>query len=208
MDSSFRELDIDRLFGFSKEEEKLIIEIYDQLFNIYSISVMNIEDSPYNQPKSNIPNLLKIPKICYYITNEDQTNSFYLFIVNMTGTSSKGIHTADRKDSLEIWGLKRLDDDFGFISINKKTLADKIAGIFNGFNVNFKENMDFKDFHVIGSDPQKTMAFLGTRRKEIIQSFPDEDFKLEIKNDILEFGLPKTLTINNALIVSKFLNEI
>jgi hypothetical protein len=33
----------------------------------------------------------------------------------------------DKEDTLEIWGLKKLDDNYGYISINKKNLADKIT---------------------------------------------------------------------------------
>lgn len=209
MDLDFRKLYVTKLFDFSKEEEKLIIEIYDQLSKIYSISVVEIKDSPYHQFCFDNANPLKTPKICYYITNKDKTNTFYLFItntiINTIGASSTGTRTADKYDSLEIWGLKKLDDDFGFISVKRKSIADKIAAIFSSSNIHFK---DFKDFCFQGSDSSKTLAFLNTRRREIIKSFPDENFKLEIKNSILEFGLPKTLNVNNALIVSKFLNEI
>ncbi|NIF04969.1 hypothetical protein F3J23_05895 [Chryseobacterium sp. Tr-659] len=208
MELDFRKLIVTKLFDFSKDEEKLIIEMFDQLSEIYSISVTDIKNSPYDQFNSGDPDLLKTPKICYYITNEDKTNTFYLFIMNTIGISGKGARTTDKYDSLEIWGLKKLNEDFGFISVNRKKLADKIAGIFSQFNVNFKENRDFKDFYVLGSDSFKTMAFLTPQRKEIIKSFPDEDFKLEVKSDILGFGLPKTLNVNNALIISKFLNDI
>lgn len=209
MDLDFKKLSAAKLFDFSKEEEELITDIYDQLYKIYSISVVDIKDSPFELFISDDANPLKTPKICYCITNEDKTNTFYLFVVRMMGLSAKGIYTSadnNRYDSLEIWGLKKLEADFGFISIHKKTLADKITGIFNP--INFKETQDFKDFHVLGTDSYKTVAFLNTKRKETIQSFPDRDFKFDIKNDVLVFGLPKTLTMHNALIVSKFLNEI
>lgn len=209
MELDFRKLLVTKLFGFSKDDEKLIFQVYDQLFEIYDISVTDIGDSPYNEFRSGEEaTLLKTPKICYYITNKDKTNAFYLFIVNTIGTSAKGAPMTDHKDTLEIWGLKRLDDSFGFISINKKNFADKIAGIFSSFNVNYKENRDFKDFYVLGSDSYKTLTFLTTKRKEIIKSVPDEDFKLEVKNDIISFGLPKILSVNNALIVADFLNRI
>lgn len=209
MELDFRQLYITKLFNFSKEEEKLIIEIYDELSKIYSISVIDIENSPYHQFCFDNANHLKTPKICYFITNRDKTNTFYLFIintiVNTIGPSSTGTRATDKYDSLEIWGLKKLDDDFGFISIARKNIADKIAGIFSSSDNNFK---DFKNYSFQGSDAYKTLAFLNTKRKEIIKAFPDKDFRLDIKNNILEFGLPKTLNANNALIVSKFLNEI
>ncbi|WP_106917565.1 hypothetical protein [Chryseobacterium aurantiacum] len=209
MELDFRKLEVTKLFDFSKEEEKLIIEIYDQLSKIYSISVTDIEDSPYNQFCFDNTNPLKTPKICYYITNKDKTNTFYLFIINTVvntiGASSKGSRTADKYDTIEIWGLKKLDDDFGFISVTRKNIADKIAEIFSSSDSNFR---DFKNHSFQGSDSSKTLAFLNPRRKEIIKAFPDKDFRLDIKNNILGFGLPQTLNVNNALIVSKFLNEI
>lgn len=209
MELDFRKLLVTKLFGFSKEDEKLIFEVYDQLFEMYDISVIDIEDSPYNEFRSGEEtNLLKTPKICYHITNKDKTNVFYLFIVNTIGTSARGARMEDHKDTLEIWGLKKMNDDFGFISINKKNIADKIAGIFSSFNINYKENRDFKDFYVLGSDSYKTLTFLNAKRKEIIKNIPDETFKIEVKNNIISFGLPKILTVNNALIVADFLNKI
>lgn len=208
MELDFRKLNMSKLFDFSKEEEKLIIEIYDRLSEIYSISVIDGKDSPYQQFRSDDRDPLKMPKICYYITNEDKTNTFYLFILNAVGTSTKGSCMTSQYDSLEIWGLKKLDEDFGYISVNKKKLADKIAGIFSHFNINFKENRDFKDFYILGKNPYKTMAFLNPARKETIRSIADESFRLEVKNDILSFGIPKALSIDNTLAVSKFLEKI
>ncbi|SHL66680.1 hypothetical protein [Chryseobacterium polytrichastri] len=208
MELDFRKLDVIKLFDFSKEEEKLIFEIYDKLIESYSISVINIEDSPYNQFISKSENPLIIPKICYYITNKNNTTGFYLFIINKIETTVKGARTNNKFDTLQCLGFKKLDEDFNFISINKKKFADKIAGIFSSFNINFKDDRDFKDFYVLGSDKYKTMEFLNPTRKEIIKSFPDEDFHLEIKNDILSFAIPKKLTLNNALIISNFLKQI
>ncbi|MGH1517400.1 hypothetical protein [Chryseobacterium sp. JK1] len=201
---------ITKLFDFSNEEEKLISKVYDKLFEMYDISVIDIENSPYNLFKSEQDDLspLFTPKICYFITDKNKAHSFYLFIVNKGETTFRGARADNQLDILQIWGLKKLEDDFGFISVNKKSLADKVAGIFSHFNVNFKENKDFKDFYVLGSDPYKTMSFLDNRRKDLIKSFPDEDFKLSVKNNIISFGLPKELTVENAEIVSKFLKEI
>lgn len=207
MELDFRKLDATKLFDFSKEEEKLITEVYDKLFETYNISVINIENSPFPEFDSDEENPLFTPKICYFITDKTKENSFYLFIVNKIGTTAKGSKTTALYDSLQLWGMKKLKEDFGFISINKKRWADKIAGIFSSFNVNFKDH-DFDDFYVLGSDKFKTMTFLNSKRKELIKSFPDEDFKLEIKNNILSFGLPKEFSVNNALIVSDFLEKI
>lgn len=208
MELDFRKLDVTKLFDFSKEEEKLIFEIYDNLIEIYSISVMNIEDSPYSQFTSKSENPLIIPKICYSITNKNNTSHFYLFIVNKIETTVKGARTNSKFDTLQCLGFKKLDENFDFISINKKKLADKFAGIFNSYNINFKDDRDFNDFYVLGSDKYKTMTFLNPARKEIIKHFPDEDFHLEIKNDILSFAIPKKLTLNHALIISNFLEQI
>jgi hypothetical protein len=207
MELDFRKLYVTKLFDFSKEEEKLIFEVYDRLFELYDISVIDIEDSPFQQLKSKETDTLTTPKIYYYITDKNRANSFYLFITNIIGTTIRGARRTSEYDSLQIWGLKKLDQDFGFISIHKKHLADKIAGIFNSFNINFKD-YDFSDFYVLGSDKYKTMTFLNSARKEIIKSFPDEDFQLEIKNDLLSFRLPKKLSVSNTLMISEFLKEI
>ncbi|REC59756.1 hypothetical protein DRF65_24710 [Chryseobacterium pennae] len=208
MELDFRKLYVTKLFDFSKNDEELIFEIYEQLSALYDISVVDIENSPYSKFKSQDINFLQEPKLCYRITTKSKTITFYLFIVNLVGTSIRGARMTDKYDSLEVWGLKEINEDFGFISINKKKLADRIAGIFSSSTINSKENKDFKDFYVLGSDPSKTMAFLGPERKEIIKSIVDEDFKIEIKNSIVGLRIPKALSLENALIISKFLEEI
>lgn len=208
MELDFRKLHSAKLFDFSKGEEELIMEVYEKLFENYDLAVINLEDSPYDRFKTDDENPLISPKICYYIVDRYKNFSFYLFIVSKKGTTAKGAHTTSEYDSLQVWGLKILNENFGFISINKKKLADKIAGIFNSFNINFNQDSGFKDFYVLGSDPYKTLAFLTSNRKKAIKLIPDDDFSLTVKNDLLSFGLPKDLSVNNALITAAFLKEI
>ncbi|WP_123921455.1 hypothetical protein [Chryseobacterium viscerum] len=195
-----------RFFDFTEEDEKLIIEVFDQLSESYDISVIDIKESPYEQFSSHDMYPLFIPQICYLVKGKT-LSSFYLFIVSKVGMTSRGGHLGRKYDTIQLWGLKELGENFGYISLNKKKLMDKVAGIFSSFNVNFKDS-EFKDFYVVGNDQFKTMNFLTQKRKEIIKSFPNENFKLEVRNSILSFGLPEILTTGNAEIISKFLNEI
>ena len=172
MELDFRKLNVKKLFDFSKEEENLIFEVYDNLFEIYDIAVIEIKDSPFHEFNSAEEIPLFTPKIGYFITDENKQNSFYLFIVSKIVTTVKGAYTTTSYDSLQIWGMKKLSSDFEFISVNRKKWADKIAGIFSSFTVNFKDR-DFKDFYVLGSDPLKTQSFLNSERKEIIKAFSD-----------------------------------
>ncbi len=208
MELDFRKLYVTQLFDFSKEDEEIIFDIYDRLSAIYDVSLIDIENSPFPQFKSTDIDFLQEPKLCYQITDSSKTVSFYLLFINIIDITAKGTRKTDQYDILEIWGLKEMKEDFGFISINRKKLADRIAGIFSSFNINFKENKDFKDFYVLGSDPYKTMTFLNPERKKVIKSIPDVDFKIEVKNNITGLRIPKPLSIENALLVSKFLEEI
>ncbi|MDR6458368.1 MULTISPECIES: hypothetical protein [Chryseobacterium] len=207
MDLDYRKHDMTRFSDFTEEDEKLITEVYDQLSDSYDISVIDIQDSPYEQFSSHDLYPIFIPKICYSLKDRNKDNPFYLYIVSKVGMASRGGRLGRKYDTVQLWGLKKLEQDFGYISINKKRLMDKIAGIFTSFNINFKDH-DFKDFYVLGSDQYKAMNFLNSKRKETIQSFPNENFKLEVRNTILSFGLPEILTTGNAEIISKFLNEI
>ncbi|WP_312175072.1 hypothetical protein [Chryseobacterium sp.] len=207
MEIDFRKLDVKKLFDFSKEEENLIFQVYDQLFEIYDIAVIDIKDSPFHEFDSGKEIPIFIPRICYFITDKNKEHSFYLLIVNKIENSVQGRRLPAQTETLQIWGMKSLEGNFGYISINKKKWADRIAGIFSSFNINFKDN-SFSNFYVLGSDKYKAMAFLDAKRKEIIKSFPDEDFKLEIKNNILCFGLPKNLSVEKSIIIAEFLNQI
>ncbi|MEF9478080.1 hypothetical protein OWR28_10595 [Chryseobacterium sp. 1B4] len=206
MDPDYRKYDVTRFFDFTEQDEKLITEIYDLLSLSYDISVIDIKESPYEQFSSFDMYPLFIPRICYLVKDVNNT-PFYLFIVSKVGINSKGGRLDRKYDTIQLWGLKNLEEDFGYISINKKKLMDRIAGIFSRFTINFKDH-DFKDFYVVGSDSFKTMSFLTTQRKEMIKNFPDEGFKLEVRNSILSFGIPDILTAENAEMISKFLNEI
>ncbi|WP_345765773.1 hypothetical protein [Chryseobacterium endophyticum] len=207
MELDFRKLNATKLFDFSKEQEQLIFKMYDKLFGIYDISVIAVEKSPFHIFNSGEENSLFSPKICYFITDKNKENPFYLFIVSKIGTTARGARTKASYDSLQIWGMKILDEDYGFISVNKKKWADKIAGIFTQFNINFSDR-EFNNFYVLASDRFKKYAFLNESLKETIRAFPDEDFKLEIRNNILNFGLPKNLTVDNALHVAEFLKNL
>lgn len=207
MDPDYRKYDVTRFFDFTEEDEKLITEVYDQLSESYHVSVVDIKESPYEQFSSHDMYPLFIPQICYLVKDRNKNNSFYLFIVSKVGMTSRGGLLGRKYDTLQLWGLKNLDENFGYISLNKKKLMDKVAGIFSSFNVNFTDR-EFKDFYVVGNDQFKIMNFLNPKRKETIKNFPNEDFKLEVRNTILSFGIPDILTIENAEIISKFLEEI
>lgn len=49
MELDFRKLNVKKLFDFSKEEENLIFEVYDKLFELYDIAVIEIKDSPLHE---------------------------------------------------------------------------------------------------------------------------------------------------------------
>ncbi|WP_213279658.1 hypothetical protein [Chryseobacterium indologenes] len=207
MDLDYRKYDMTKFSAFTEQDEKLITEVYDQLSMDYDISVIDIEDSPYEQFSSHDMYPLFIPQICYWVKDRNSNSSFYLFIVSKVGITSRGGRLGRKFDTIQLWGLKKLEEDFGYISINKKRLMDKIAGIFSSFNINFKDH-DFKDFYVLGSDQFKAMNFLTPKRKETIKAFPNENFKLEVRNTILSFGIPDILTMESAKIISKFLDDI
>lgn len=207
MDLDYRKYDMTKFSDFTEQDEKLIAEVYDQLSAVYDISVIDLKESPYEQFSSHDFYPIFIPQICYFVKDRTTDDSFYLFIVSKVGMTSRGGRLGRKYDTIQLWGLKNLEEDFGYISINKKKLMDKIAGIFSSFNINFKDH-DFKDFYVLGSDQFKTMNFLTLKRKAAIKTFPNENFKLEVKNNILSFGLPEILTIGNAEIISKFLNDL
>lgn len=190
MDPDYRKYDMTRFFDFTEEDEKLITDVFDQLSELYDISVIDSKESPYEQFSSHDMYPLFIPQICYQVKERDKNNSFYLFIVSKVGITSRGGRLGRKYDTLQLWGLKNLHEDFGYISVNRKKLMDKIAGMFSSFNVNFKDR-EFKDFYVVGNDPFKTLNFLTQKRKEIIKSFPNENFKLEVRNTIVSFGYPK-----------------
>ncbi|WP_294329043.1 hypothetical protein [uncultured Chryseobacterium sp.] len=208
MELDFRKLYVTKLFDFSKEDEELIFKIYDRLSAVYDVAMINIEDSPYSRFKSQNIDFLEEPKLCYRITIKNTPNTFYLFIVNLIGTSIRGARMTDKYDSLEAWGLKEMKEDFGFISINRKNLADRIAGIFSKFNINFTQNKDFKNFYVLGSDADKTIRFLSSERKEMVNSIASENFKIEVKNNIIGLRILTALSIEGSLVISKFLEEI
>ncbi|WP_126650984.1 hypothetical protein [Chryseobacterium aureum] len=207
MDPDYRKYDVTRFFDFTEEDEKLITEVYDQLSDSYDIAVIDIEDSPYEQFSSHDLYPVFIPKICYLIQDRNKDNTFYLYIVSKVGMTSRGGRLGRKYDTVQLWGLKNLNEDFGYLSVNKKNLMDKVAGIFSSFTVNFKDR-EFKDFHVVGNNRFKIMNFLNQKRKETIQKFPNKDFKLEVRNTILSFGIPDILTPESAEIISRFLEEI
>ena len=207
MELDFRKLNADKLFNFSKAQEQLIFEVYDRLFERYDLSVTAVEDSPFQRWTSGEENSLFTPEICYIITDRKKKNTFYLFIVSKAGTTVKGARTITRYDSLQGWGMKLLDGDYGFISVNRKKWQDRIAGIFSRCHLDFKDSR-LNDFYILGSDRSKTLAFLSETRKEMITAFQDQDFTLQVRNNILNFGFPENLSVDRALRAAAFLKGI
>lgn len=208
MDPDYRKYDVTRFFDFTEQDEKLITEIYDLISLSYDITVIDVKESSYQQFSSFDMYPLFIPRICYLVKDMNNSNNlFYLFIVSKVGINSKGGRLDRKYDTIQLWGLKNLEENFGYISINKKRLMDKIAGIFSSFSINFKDP-DFKDFYVVGNDSFKAMNFLTPKRKETIKAFPNENFKLEVRHSILSFGIPDILTVEHAEMISKFLSDI
>ncbi|SEW12224.1 hypothetical protein SAMN05421841_1149 [Chryseobacterium wanjuense] len=197
-----------KLFRFSEEQKKQIFKLYDKLCEFYKVSVIDIKDSPLFQFKPIVENKKFVPEICYLIESEGGS-VFYLYIVTRLITYHKKYGNTEI-EVLEIWGLKELDENYENISIYKKTFADHIVGFFNIFDIHTKDDSEFdKKFCILGKNKNKTLQFLNSkRRKELIKKFPDEDFKLEVKNNILSFGLQKELTNSRALQISKFLKEM
>jgi hypothetical protein len=206
MNFNSREINSVKLFTFTEEQKKQVFKVYDRLCEIYNASVIDIKDSPLFQFKPIVENYNFTPQICYLVKSEN--SSFYLYIV-IRIVHYKRKHNVKTEEFLEVWGIKELDENFGDILIRKETFSDKITELFKSFDIDFDEDPQFsKTFYVLGENEIEIRTFLTQSRRQLLGSFPDKDFQLEIKNNILSFGLPKKLSIPRVLQISKFLKDI
>ncbi|EJL70467.1 hypothetical protein [Chryseobacterium populi] len=207
MNINLRDINYVKLFRFTETQKEQIFKIYDKLCEKYNVSVIDIKDSPLFRFQPIVENENFTPEICYVIENKNQS-SFYLYIVIRTikHTQKHGSHI---EEILEIWGMKKLDESYGDLTIRKETFADKIANVFGNFDISFKDDKKFNDtFSILTGNESRARLFLNPSRRQLIKSFVDEDFELELKSNILSFGLPKKLTVKRALMISKFLEKI
>ena len=206
MNFNSREINYVKLFTFSEEQKKQVFKVYDRLCEIYNVSVVDIKDSPLFEFKPIVENYNFTPQICYLVKSEN--SSFYLYIITRI-VHYKGKHGGRTEEFLEVWGLKELNENFGDILVRKETFSDKITELFKSFDIDFDDDLQFsKTFYVLVENEAKTRTFLNQPRRQLLKSFPDKDFQLEVKNNILSFGLPKKLSLSRVLQISKFLKDI
>ncbi|GAA4166398.1 hypothetical protein GCM10022217_40120 [Chryseobacterium ginsenosidimutans] len=206
MNFNSKEINYVKLFTFSEEQKKQVFKVYDRLCKIYNVSVIDIKDSPLFLFKPLVENQNFVPQICYLIKSEN--NSFYLYII-IRIVHYKGKYSDKTEEFLEVWGIKKLDEDFGDILIRKENFSNKITELFKTFDIDFNDDPQFsKTFYVLGENEAQARIFLSQSRRRLLKSFPDKDFQLEVKNNILSFGLPKKLSIPRVLEISKFLKDI
>ncbi|MCU7613811.1 hypothetical protein N0B16_05110 [Chryseobacterium sp. GMJ5] len=206
MNFNFKEINRNKLFRFTEEQKVQIFKVYDRLCEIYKISIIDVKDTPLSRFKPIVENQDFIPHISYLVQSE--SSSFYLYIITrIVRYNSK--YGSTSKEYLKVWGLKELGEDFGDIVIRKETFSDKITEIFKNFDIDFKNDRDFsKTFYVLCKNETETKKFLNKSTRQLLKSFPDKDFQLEVKNNVLSFGLPKKLSLPRLLQISEFLNEI
>ena len=137
-------------------------------------------------------------------------NKSYLITVSINSVVEKVARASIRRENmteLEFAGLTNMRQDYGRVWIRPETFADKVNELVNPVEVDFTEDPEFSSkYYVLTTDVQKFKSavspdFLSTIKKH-------EGMEIEINGRSLMVRLSKRTSVETALMIANFLNEI
>ena len=196
-----------KTFLISKAEENILEEIYNNFKNEFQISVK--ENFNINEKNFEIFSHYSEIKIisCFDITIEKQ--NFQIAFINLDYRFVGGKHGDSIVNENQIWGFKKLQQDYGKILIREENYFDKIFELFNKTEIDFKDDKEFSDrFFVVADHENNAKNFLNNETKKALTEIPtDENFILEISNNELIIGNKKPINQLNFNQIVNFLKS-
>lgn len=196
-------------FLISKVEEQILEEIYENLSQDFIIKYN--PEFIFDFKKFGAFNHISVinPFLCFDVSKDSE--NFQIIAVNIQYNFIGGKHGDSLINENQIWGLKKLDKDFGNIFIRDENIYDKIAEIFQKIEIDFKENAEFsKRYFVITDNETQTRISLNQNMRKLFCEIPKkENFIFEISNNYLLMGNRKPIDkINVNQIVNFLKNKI
>lgn len=195
-------------FLISKVEGNILDNIYSNIKNDYQISF----NDRFNFNEKNFEIFRHYSEIkilsCFDVTFENQ--NFQIAIINLDYRFIGGKNGDSIVNENQIWGFKKLKQDFDKILIREENYFDKILEFFNETEIDFKDDKEFSDrFFVLTDKENDAQKFLTKETKNLLTSIPkDENFIIEISNDELIIGNRKPLSEINFKQILSFLKFI
>ena len=194
-----------KTFLISETEENILENIYSKYKNEFQISFK--ENFNINEKKFEIFSHYSEIKIlsCFDITIENQ--NFQIAFINLDYRFVGGKHGDSIVNENQIWGFKKLQQDYGKLLIREENYFDKILEIFNKTEIDFKDDKEFSDrFFVLTDHENNAKRFLNNETKKALTEIPtDENFILEISNNELIIGNKKPINQLNFNQIVNFL---
>lgn len=196
-----------QIFLISKEEEILLNELFDSFSTNCTVSINSNFSFDFKKYKIFSHYSSIKPLLCFDLSSENQ--NFQIIIVNVEYRFIGGRFGDKVISENQIWGLKRLKDDYGNVIIREEKIEHKILELFHKTEIDFKEDKIFSDrFYVESDNETKTRLALNRNIRNIFSSIPyEENFIIEILNDELIIGNRKSINLLNSNQIANFLNN-
>lgn len=140
-------------------------------------------------------------------TTENQ--NFQIASINLDYKVVGGKHGDSLVNENQIWGFKKLQQNYGKLLIREENYFDKIFELFNKTEIDFKDDKEFSDrFFVVADHENNAKNFLNNETKKALTEIPtDENFILEISNNELIIGNKKPINQLNFNQILNFLKH-
>lgn len=188
----------------TKQEEKLLQEIFTEMSDDYNISFDN--DLVFDFKKFETFQHYSDIKI---LTSINFNNQFKILIINLEhhfigGKQGDSIHHEN-----QILGFKILEKDYGRISIHEENVLNKIIDLLIKTEIDFKDDKEFCNrFFVLADNESSARKFLNSEVRKKIYSIPrKENFIVEVSNNELIIRNKKTFNKLNFNQIINFLKN-
>jgi len=111
--------------------------------------------------------------------------------------------------SYQIWGIAYLKRNYGCLLIQPETLFLKLTELIEPIEIDINEDKEFsRKFYVLASDNKLALDFLNKGVRENILDLKDNEFYIEVKDNVLIIGNRKNVSPKYGLKIGQFIEKI
>jgi hypothetical protein len=191
-------------FGLKPHELQMFVDAFNQILSIHKIDIVDSTSVKLKRFES----FRRFQQ--HYIREAIHVDkSFKLLIVNVSYIYHAPRGSTLNGEDYQLWGLVKLQKDFGHLFLKREGLTEKLLELFNPLELDFESDAGFsRKYFVLAKDKQKAVETLTAPYREAIKNCSVRDFSIEILGNELLIGNYKYLDPETILDFTKFLTKM